>query len=219
MCAQGTASAFLPKSHLPKLSSSEDQRGEGAGRMCCPPRQDDAPQLILQVAGAAARPAGLRSSGPLWLLGIWITYSWLLQPYAEQLCWKIYTWATWNATAQKPWAGHPCLAELQHHVQSNNTAHTAQLQTLSGLSSSKSQPEFVPCSATMKDFTYALRETQTRANCLVPSKTTPVLHRIQNDWVTFIYREVGQRRREEAIMVIFASLKPTKLYSLYQRNM
>lgn len=62
--AQGTASTFLPKKHLPKLSSSEDQRREGAGSICCPPRQDDAPQLILQVAGAGPR-ADLLASGAL----------------------------------------------------------------------------------------------------------------------------------------------------------
>lgn len=137
MCAQGTASAFLPKSHLPKLSSSEDQRGEGAGRICCPPRQDDAPQLILQVAGAAARPAGLRSSGPLWLLGIWITYSWLLQPYAEQLCWKIYTWATWKCNSSKAlgwpplpgWAAAP-RPKQQHstHSPASDSVRTQQQQ-------------------------------------------------------------------------------------------
>lgn len=109
---------FLPKNHLPKLSSSGDQRGEGAGRICCPPRQDAAPQLILQVAGAA-RPAGLRSSGSLWLLGIWITCSWLLQPYAEQLCWKICTWATWKCNSSKAlgWPALPGWAAAAQHTQ------------------------------------------------------------------------------------------------------
>lgn len=60
----------------------------------CSPAHSATPVGFLQVAGAAPRPADLRSSGFLWLLGIWITYTWLLQPYAEQLCWQIYTWAT-----------------------------------------------------------------------------------------------------------------------------
>lgn len=61
------ASAFLPKSHVPKLWSSEDQREKGAGSPCCPPRQDDAHQLIVPLLWGFCRWLGqhpdLLSSG------------------------------------------------------------------------------------------------------------------------------------------------------------
>lgn len=115
VCAQGTASAFLPKNHLPKLSSSGDQRGEGAGRICCPPRQDAAPQLILQVAG---QQPDLLASGALDPSGSWgfglptADYSSLM---LNSSAGKSAPEPPESATAQKPWAGQPCLAELQQH--------------------------------------------------------------------------------------------------------
>lgn len=197
MCAQGTASAFLPKTHRPKLPSSEDQRREGAGSICCPPRQDDAPHLILQVAGAAPRAAGLGSSGSLWFLGIWITYSWLLQPYAEQHCWKIYTWATCKVQQLKspglatPAQGTQAWLSCSTLLKAATLSTHRQLQTLSGFSSSKSQPCLFLVLLQWKT-SYALRETQIRANFWLPAKpliyfkelkmTESYLHEYKQKW-------------------------------------